>query len=107
MRRERPSGWIRNETWMGRYFAFPVQRRFGLGDHRLPVPCKTDIRFCEVDLMKNPDTLLVGFDNAHGDDAAVLIVGRKAPGDSVQIVNQFQGKEALELYQRLLPKHEA
>lgn len=29
--------------------------------------------------MKNPDTLLVGFDNAHGDDAAVLIVGRKAP----------------------------
>ena len=48
--------------------------------------------------MKNPDTLLVGFDNAHGDDAAVLIVGRKAPGDSVQIINQFQGKEALELY---------
>ena len=35
--------------------------------------------------MKNPDTLLVGFDNAHGDDAAVLIVGRKAPEDSVQI----------------------
>ncbi len=56
--------------------------------------------------MKNPDTLLVGFDNAHGDDVAVLIVGRKAPGDSVQIINQFQGKEALELYQRLLPNHE-
>lgn len=53
--------------------------------------------------MKNPGTLLVGFDNAHGDDVAVLIVGRKAPGDSVQIINQFQGKEALELYQRLLP----
>ncbi len=56
--------------------------------------------------MKNPDTLLVGFDNAHGDDAAVLIVGRKAPGDSVQIINQFQGREALELYQRLLPNNE-
>ena len=56
--------------------------------------------------MKNPDTLLVGFDNAHGDDAAVLIVWRKTPGDSVQIINQFQGKEALELYQRLLPNHE-
>jgi hypothetical protein len=55
--------------------------------------------------MKNPDTLLVGFDNAHGDDVAVLIVGRKAPGDSVQIINQFQGKEALELYQRLLPNN--
>lgn len=55
--------------------------------------------------MKNPDTLLVGFDNVHGDDTAVLIVGRKAPGDSVQIINQFQGKEALELYQRLLPNN--
>lgn len=55
--------------------------------------------------MKNPDTLLVGFDNAHGDDVAVLIVGRKAPGDLVQIINQFQGKEALELYQRLLPNN--
>lgn len=56
--------------------------------------------------MKNPDTLLVGFDNAHGDDVAVLIIGRKAPGDQVQIINQFQGQKAVELYQRLLQKHD-
>lgn len=43
--------------------------------------------------MKNSDTLLVGFDNKHG-DIAVLIVGRKEPGEKVQIINQFQGKEA-------------
>lgn len=51
--------------------------------------------------MKNFDTVLVGFDHSHG-DLAVLIVGRKAPGEKVQIINQFQGKEAEELYQKLV-----
>lgn len=54
--------------------------------------------------MKKSDTLLVGFDHSNG-DIAVLIVGRKEAGEVVQIVNQFQGKEAEELYQRLLQKH--
>ena len=36
--------------------------------------------------MKNFDTVLVGFDHSHG-DPAVLIVGRKAPGDNVRIIN--------------------
>lgn len=45
--------------------------------------------------MKNFDTVLVGFDHSHGDHA-VLIVGRKALGDNVQIIRQFQGKEAEE-----------
>ena len=51
--------------------------------------------------MKNFDTVLVGFDHSHG-DPAVLIVGRKAPGEKVQIINQFQRKEAEELYQKLV-----
>ena len=51
--------------------------------------------------MKDFDTVLVGFDHSHG-DPAVLIVGRKAPRDNVQIINQFQGKEAEELYQKLV-----
>lgn len=51
--------------------------------------------------MKNSDTLLVGFDHSHG-DIAVLIVGRKETGETVQIINQFQGKEAEELYQKLV-----
>lgn len=54
--------------------------------------------------MKQSDTILVGFDHGHG-DIAVLIVGRKELGGTVQIINQFQGKEAEELYQRLLRKH--
>lgn len=49
--------------------------------------------------MKNFDTVLVGF--SHG-DPAVLIVGRKAPGDNVRIINQFQGKEAEELCRKLV-----
>ena len=51
--------------------------------------------------MKNFDTVLVGFDHSHG-DPAVLIVGSKAPGDNVRIINQFQGKEAEELYRKLV-----
>lgn len=53
--------------------------------------------------MKNSDTLLVGFDHSH-DDIAVLIIGRKDAGEAVQIINQFQGKEAEELYQKLVTK---
>lgn len=53
--------------------------------------------------MRNSDTLLVGFDHSHG-DIAVLIIGRKGVGENVQIINQFQGKEAEELYKKLVEK---
>lgn len=56
--------------------------------------------------MKKFDTLLVGFDHTHG-DIAVLIIGRKAPNQSVNIINQFSGKEAEELYKKLIPAKEA
>lgn len=53
--------------------------------------------------MKKSDTLLVGFDHTHG-DIAVLIIGRKDAGEKVNIINQFHGKEAEELYQKLTEK---
>lgn len=53
--------------------------------------------------MKNSDTLLVGFDHGHG-DIAVLIIGRKDAGENAQIINQFQGKEAEDLYKKLVEK---
>lgn len=53
--------------------------------------------------MKNSDTLLVGFDHAHG-DIAILIVGRRSTGETTEIINQFQGKEAEELYQKLVTR---
>lgn len=50
---------------------------------------------------ESSNVLLVGFDNAHGDDAAVLIVGKKRKNQSVEIINAFQGQEAVELYNKL------
>ena len=48
-----------------------------------------------------PDTILVSFDNSNGEDTCVLIVGRKRPNESVEIINAFQGQEAEDLYRKL------
>lgn len=52
--------------------------------------------------MKQEDTLLVGFSNQHDDDNAVLIIGRKAPGEAVDIVNEFQSEKAIDIYKNLI-----
>lgn len=54
--------------------------------------------------MKINESLLVGVDFTNGEDVGVLIVGRKNPGQSVDIINAFQGKEAEELYKKLVGK---
>ena len=51
------------------------------------------------------DTILVSI-NFHNPDTGVLIVGRKRRNQSVDIVNAFQGEEALELYKKLVSKKE-
>lgn len=56
--------------------------------------------------MEKQDTLLVSVDFTHGKDVGVLIVGRKLPNQSVNIVNAFQGKEAEDLYLKLITKGE-
>lgn len=50
---------------------------------------------------RSSDLLLVGFDHA-GDDNAVLIIGRKDSDDKMQVINEFHGKEAEELYKKLI-----
>lgn len=47
------------------------------------------------------DTLLVSIDLSASGNNAVLIVGRKKPNQSVEIVNAFDGEEAVELYKKL------
>ena len=54
--------------------------------------------------MKINESLLVGVDFINGEDVGVLIVGRKRPNQSVDIINAFQGKEAEELYNKLIGK---
>ena len=51
------------------------------------------------------DTLLVSisFSNKY---TGVLIVGRKRKNQSIEIVNAFQGDEALELYKKLVTQKE-
>jgi hypothetical protein len=51
-------------------------------------------------------SLLIGFDKADNGDIPVLIVGRKQPGDVVEIINAFQGEEAEALYNKLVTKRE-
>lgn len=50
------------------------------------------------------DVLLVGLDFSKGEDVGVLIVGRKRPNESVEIINTFQGEEARWMYNRLIAK---
>lgn len=47
------------------------------------------------------DTILVSIDLSRNKDNAVLVVGRKKPREAVDIINAFDGEEALELYKKL------
>lgn len=49
------------------------------------------------------DCILVSFDNSTA-DKEILIVGRKKPREAVDIINAFEGEEALELYKKLTTK---
>ena len=51
------------------------------------------------------DTLLVSI-SFSDKGTGVLIVGRKRKNPSIEIVNAFQGDEALELYKKLVTKKE-
>jgi len=48
------------------------------------------------------DTILVGVDFTVNGDLSVMVVGRKRPNQSVEIINALQGKEAEDLYSKLV-----
>ena len=48
------------------------------------------------------DTLLVSIDSSTDGDETVLLVGQKRLNESVEIVNAFQGKDAMDLYKQLV-----
>ena len=52
------------------------------------------------------DSILVSYDDTNGLDKTILLVGRKRPNLSVEIINAFQGDEARELWRRLTVKKE-
>lgn len=51
------------------------------------------------------DSLIISIDTTNGKDNTVLIIGRKTVGQQVEIVNAFQGEEALKLYSQLTVKN--
>ena len=51
------------------------------------------------------DTLLVSI-SFSDKDTGVLVVGRKRNNESIDIVNAFQGEEALDLYKKLVTQKE-
>ena len=51
------------------------------------------------------DTLLVSI-SFSDKDKGVLVVGRQRKNQSIEIVNAFQGGEALELYKKLVTQKE-
>ena len=51
--------------------------------------------------MKITGSLLVGYDFSSNGDVPVLIVGRKKAKESVEVINAFQGEEAVELFKKL------
>ncbi len=53
--------------------------------------------------MRVTDSILVSvdFDLKGGPDTAVLVVGKKKKGEAIDILNAFQGEEAMALYRKL------
>lgn len=47
------------------------------------------------------DTVLVSFNRESPYSDPILIVGRKRKNESIDIINAFQGKEALDIYEKL------
>ena len=52
------------------------------------------------------DMLMIGYDQAKENDIPVLTVGRRTFNGTVDIINAFQGEEAMELYKKLTTKKE-
>lgn len=53
--------------------------------------------------MRVTDSILVAvdFDMKGGPDTAILVVGKKKKGEAIDILNTFQGEEAMDLYKKL------
>ena len=48
------------------------------------------------------DTILVSVDLNGNGDLSIMVVGRKRPNQTIEIINALQGKEAEDLYSKLV-----
>ena len=58
--------------------------------------------------MKISESIIIGvdIDISENGDTPVLLVGRKQSEKATEIINAFQGEEAIELYMKLITKKE-
>lgn len=54
--------------------------------------------------MGSIDSVIVSWDFSSGEDDGLLIVGKKTLNDGAEIINAFQGKEAEEIFLKLVTK---
>lgn len=47
-------------------------------------------------------SVIVSWDFSKGKDVGVLLVGEKKPGKDAEIINAFQGQEAVDIYKKLM-----
>lgn len=47
-------------------------------------------------------SVIVSWDFSKGEDIGVLLVGKQHPGRHVEIINAFQGQEAVDIYKKLM-----
>lgn len=50
------------------------------------------------------DSLLISIDILSGEDKALLIVSKKKPNKPVDIINAFEGEDAIQIYKMLITK---
>ena len=55
---------------------------------------------CKVN--KKTGNLIIGYNFSNGEDNGVLIVGTRIKGQNTDIINAFQGKEAKEIFEKLI-----
>ena len=51
---------------------------------------------------KKTGSLIIGYDFSKDENNGVLIVGTRTKGQATDIVNAFQGKEAKEIFEKLI-----
>lgn len=54
-----------------------------------------------IEIPRLSDSLLVSYARENPYSDPILIVGRKRSNESVKIINAFEGKEALDIYEKL------
>ena len=53
-------------------------------------------------MSKKTGSLIIGYDFSKDENNGVLIVGKRTKGQNTDIVNAFQGKEAKEIFEKLI-----